>query len=92
MKPPIRKFSSTVMPANSRRLSGTWAMPSATIRWAGVVTRSTPSMTIVPAVGRIIPDTTRMSVVLPAPLGPMTPTASPARTSSETSKSAWKVP
>ena len=33
-----------------------------------------------------------MSVVLPAPLGPMTPTASPCRTSSETSNSAGKEP
>ena len=49
-------------------------------------------MTIEPAVGRIRPEMTRISVVLPAPFGPMTPTASPARTSSETSNSAWKVP
>ena len=44
-----------------------------------------------PEVGRIRPEMTRISVVLPAPLGPMTPTASPWRTSSDTSKSAWKV-
>ena len=57
-----------------------------------MVTRSTPSIEMAPAVGRIMPDTTRMSVVLPAPLGPITATASPWRTCSETSKRAWKVP
>ena len=49
-------------------------------------------MAIEPAVGRIRPEMTRMSVVLPAPLGPMTLTASPWRTSSDTSNSAWKLP
>jgi hypothetical protein len=34
-------------------------------------------MAIVPRVGRISPEITRISVVLPAPLGPITPTASP---------------
>ena len=49
-------------------------------------------MAMAPAVGRIRPEMTRISVVLPAPLGPMTATASPRRTSSDTSKRAWKVP
>ena len=35
---------------------------------------------------------TRISVVLPAPLGPMTPTASPFGTSSDTSNSARNEP
>ena len=35
---------------------------------------------------------TRKSVVLPALFGPITATASPPSTSSETSNSAWKVP
>ncbi len=38
------------------------------------------------------PEMTRISVVLPAPFGPMTPTASPAATSSETSNRARKEP
>ena len=42
--------------------------------------------------GRIRPEITRISVVLPAPLGPITPTASPALTSRLTPNSAWKVP
>src|SRR5437867_6808116 len=80
------------MRAKRRRLSGTCATPSSTIRCGGVAARSMPSMTIDPEVGRMRPDTTRISVVLPAPLGPMTPTASPRRTSSDTSNSAWKLP
>src|SRR5882724_3884549 len=76
-KPPILRLSSTVMRGNRRRLSGTWAMPSSTIRCAGVAARSTPSMTSVPEVGRIRPETTRINVVLPAPFGPMTPTPPP---------------
>jgi len=80
------------MRGKSRRLSGTWAIPISTIRWGGVASRSTRSMTMEPAVGRIRPEMTRINVVLPAPLGPMTPTASPRRTSSETSNSAWKLP
>src|SRR5256712_3409200 len=80
------------MRAKRRRLSGTWATPSSTIRCGGVAARSMPSMTIDPEVGRMRPDTTRISVVFPAPLGPMTPTASPSRTSSDTSNSAWKLP
>ena len=62
------------------------------MRWEGIAARSTPSITIEPAVGRIRPEMTRISVVLPAPFGPMTPTASPSRTSIDTSNSAWKVP
>ena len=41
-------------------------------------------MAMAPLRGRISPEITRISVVLPAPLGPMTPTASPAFTCKET--------
>jgi hypothetical protein len=37
-------------------------------------------MTIEPLLAQISPEITRISVVLPAPFGPMTPTASPAFT------------
>src|SRR6516164_1144842 len=43
---------------------------------------------IVPRIGRIRPEMTRIKVVLPAPFGPITATASPARISSETSNNA----
>jgi hypothetical protein len=49
-------------------------------------------MLIAPDHGRIIPEITRIRVVLPAPLGPITPTASPALTSRVVPNSAWKVP
>ena len=39
-----------------------------------------------------MPEITRISVVLPAPFGPMTPTASPRATSSDTPNSAWNDP
>ncbi len=61
------------------------------MRCAGVATTSVPSIAIVPRVGRIRPEITRISVVLPAPLGPITPTASPALTSRLTPNSAWKL-
>ena len=54
--------------------------------------RSTPSMVMVPAVGASRPEMTRSSVVLPAPLEPITATASPASTFMETPNSAWKPP
>ena len=62
------------------------------MRCAGVATTSVPSIAMVPRVGRIRPEITRISVVLPAPLGPITPTASPALTSRLTPNSAWKLP
>ena len=62
------------------------------MRCAGVASTSVPSIAIAPLVGRIRPEITRISVVLPAPLGPITPTASPALTSRLTPNNAWKVP
>jgi hypothetical protein len=51
------------------------------MRCAGVASTSVPCIVMEPLVGRIRPEITRISVVLPAPLGPITPTASPALTS-----------
>ena len=73
MKAPMRRLSSTVMRGNRRRFSGTCAMPSSTMRCAGVAQRGRcPPCAIVPRVGRIRPEITRISVVLPAPFGPIT--------------------
>src|SRR5438105_9829075 len=47
-----------------------------------------PSTRQAPRVGRYTPPKTRKSVLLPAPLWPMTPSRSPSRTSKETSRSA----
>ena len=62
------------------------------MRWGGVASTSVPSMAMAPARGRISPEITRISVVFPAPLGPITPTASPALTSRLTPNNAWKLP
>ena len=61
------------------------------VRRRGERGRRLPSC-MLPRIGRIRPEITRISVVLPAPFGPITATASPAFTSSETSNSAWKLP
>ena len=45
-----------------------------------------------PPSGRVVPHTQLKSVVLPAPLGPTTPTASPTPTSIDTSDNAWRPP
>ena len=49
-------------------------------------------MRISPSLTSISRETTRSRVVLPAPFGPITATASPASTLSETSNSARNVP
>ena len=58
------------------------------MRCSGVLRTSAPSKPIAPARGRISPEITRINVVLPAPFGPITPTASPAFTSRLTPNSA----
>src|SRR5262245_54966768 len=78
---PIRRFSSTVRRGKSRRFSGTWAMPCATTSCAGKAASERPSRRMSPPEGSTSFEITRSSVVLPAPLGPMTATASPAFTS-----------
>src|SRR3954465_9016199 len=88
----MRRFSSAVRRGNSRRFSGTCAMPRATTACAGRPASEAPSKVSEPEVGSISFEMTRRSVVLPAPFGPMTPTASPARTSSVASNSAGKPP
>ena len=88
----MRRLSSTVIRGNSRRFSGTCAIPNSRMRCAAVLTKSTPSKLTLPRIGRIKPEINRIKVVLPAPFGPMTATASPRRTCSETSNKAWKVP
>ena len=59
--------------------------PACVRRCGGSRVTSFPSSSTLPAVGRIVPESRLKSVVLPAPFGPMMPTSSPARTSSETS-------
>src|SRR5262249_28376817 len=54
----------------------------------GTPTIERPSRVMAPAKAATSPDMTRISVVLPAPFGPITPTVSPAATSSDTPNSA----
>ena len=70
--------SSTVKP---KPMDGFWLM-YATIRArsrARSPASGRPSSSTRPAAGRATPESTRISVVLPAPLGPTTPTKPPAR-------------
>ncbi len=69
---------------NSRRPSGTCEIPRRTMASAARPVISCPSIRTRPAAGTISPEMARSRVDLPAPLGPMTETISPARTFNET--------
>ena len=56
------------------------------------VAMSYPPMRAVPASGFIRVARMRTAVVLPAPLGPSTPSTVPARAVSDTPSSAWVLP
>ena len=75
-----------------RRPSGTCAMPWATISWAGRAGERRALEDEVARRGATSPEMTRISVVLPAPLGPTTATASPAGDGRSTSHSAVNWP
>src|SRR5215207_187284 len=68
------------MPRNGR---GTWkvrAMPARQWRWGFMRVTSCPRNTTRPRSGAMLPSVRLSIVVLPAPLGPTTPTASPSPT------------
>ncbi len=79
---PRRKLSSTGMVANSSRVSGTRQRPSATRSSVERPRRSRPLNAASPAAGST-PMTALSSVVLPAPLGPITVAIRPASTRNE---------
>ena len=59
---------------------GIWkvrTMPSRVRRWAATAVMSTPSKRMRPPSGARAPETQLMRVVLPDPLGPMSPNRSP---------------
>src|SRR5687767_1054229 len=92
LKPPISRFSRTLSAGNTRRPSGTRAMPAAA-RWcAGMRVTSLPSNTILPRRGSMAPATPRMVVLLPAPLAPIRVTISPSATSNDTARTAGTSP
>ena len=67
-------------------------MPRLTTSNAGAPPIASPSNTMSPRRGAIMPAMLFSSVLLPAPLAPITATTSPALTLSETPNSAWKSP
>src|SRR5438309_2026242 len=89
---PTSTFSNTVIPANGR---GTWwvrAMPSLHRSAAPLDVTSRDLNTMLPVSGASEPASTLSNVVLPAPLGPTTPTASPGFRSRLTPSSTASAP
>src|SRR5262245_45909865 len=76
----MSRFSRTVICGKSRRPSGTWVIPSATMASELHPVMSVPSSLTRPAVGRTMPQMALSSVDLPAPLLPTSVTISPAST------------
>ena len=64
-------FSRAVNSANTDVIWNERAKPASARRNGGSVVMSTPSKTILPSLGVSSPDSWLMSVVLPAPFGPM---------------------
>ena len=89
---PVRRFSSTVSSANTRRPSMTWAIPARTMRDASASWTFSPSKTIDPLVispswMSSSPVMARNVVVFPAPLAPRSATICPSRTSRDSPRS-----
>src|SRR2546428_9127289 len=95
-KAPSRRFSSTLSLGNRRRPSGTMATPRLTISSVDRRVRSwvfpSRSRLTEPRVGRTMPMTHFMSVLLPLPLVPSSATVSPWRIPMETPCSARTAP
>src|SRR6476469_7034740 len=85
-------FSRTLMRAKGWVIWKVRTMPAAQMRCGGRPVMSRPSKAIRPASGLWKPATAANSVVLPAPLGPIRPTISPARTSSDAWSTAFNPP
>src|ERR1700751_2626726 len=81
---PISRFSCTVISGKTCRPSGTWAMPSSGMRYGGSVLISVPAKVTFPGDSFTCPEIARSVVLLPAPLAPSRPTASPSPISIET--------
>ncbi len=84
-------FSSAVMFANSRMFWKVRAMPARTTA-SGFGGRVSPLSVTWPSVGMYMPVRQLKNVVLPAPLGPMSPTISPSCTFMLTSSTAVRPP
>src|SRR5438067_434392 len=84
---PRSRLSSTDNRPNSRRPSGTSAIPARTTTCAGFPATGDPSRATVPEVGRSRPAMHLSNVDLPAPFAPTSATSSPAETDNETPRS-----
>jgi hypothetical protein len=84
-------LSSTVCISNTVGFWNLRPMPSSAISLSSSLVRSwMPSNTTSPPSGRVLPVTTSIMVVLPAPLGPMMARISPGSTANESLLSARK--
>ena len=79
-----RRLSCALKPGRMPRPCGTYAMPMRLRKWAGVWVTSTPSSVMRPALGASSPISVFSSVVLPMPLWPTMPIASPSCTCNDT--------
>jgi hypothetical protein len=75
-----------------RRPSGAWTIRSRAMVWVGRLVISWPVKTIEPSDARGRPKIVIISVVLPAPLPPISATTSPAWMSRLTPCSTWMRP
>src|SRR5262245_45981841 len=89
---PMATFSSTVMLWNERGVCRVRAIPIRAMACVLSPVRSRPPKSTLPLEGRSTPDSRLSSVVLPAPLGPIRPTISPAAAPKLTSFSAAVPP
>ena len=89
---PTFTLSSTESVGQSATFWNVRATPRLTTRCTGVRSRSSPSKTTRPSSGLYRRVITLNAVVFPAPLGPISPTISPAGTSKDTSSSATTPP
>src|ERR1700733_10716113 len=87
-----RRFSNTVRFSNGRGIWNERPMPPMQRARGGVRVMSLPSKCTVPVSGRSTPVMRLNSVDLPAPFGPMMPSASPRATSSATPSTALSEP
>src|SRR6478752_1385156 len=85
-------FSRTLMRANGWVIWKVRTMPAAQMRCGAMPVMSWPCRAMRPPSGLWKPATVANSVVLPAPLGPIRPTISPERTSSDAWSTAFRPP
>ena len=89
---PARTLSATESEANTSRRWKVRPRPSRARLWVGIPLTSLPMSRTDPLVGVTTPQTALNRVVLPAPLGPISPTTLPWSTARETSLRAWCPP